>query len=96
MVFALQLLSREWLTKTDRDFLNECIAISRSLPEGDGQFARANYRLSPLYRELGKVRECEEYMEKARAMRRRISKGTVLEDDESIVTYDKLNLWMLW
>ena len=80
----------------NRDLLNECIAISGSLPEGDGQFARANYKLSQLYHEQGKLKEGEEYLEKARAMRRNMSNGTALEDDESIDSYNKLNLWMLW
>ena len=79
-----------------RDLLNECIAIAGSLPEGDGQFARANYRLSQIYHEQGKVREGDEVLEKARVMRRHISNGAALEDEESIDTYNKLNPWMLW
>ena len=42
------------------------------------------------------MREGDEFLEKARVMRRNISNGTALEDDESIDTYDRLNLWMLW
>ena len=76
--------------------LNKCVAISESLPEGDGQFARANYKLSQLYHEQGKVSEGDEFLERARAMKRNIFNRTTSDDDESIETYNKLNLWMLW
>ena len=79
-----------------RDLLNECIAIPGSLPEGDGQFARANYKLSQLYYEQGKESEGDKFHERARVMRRTLSEQTTLDDDESIDTYDRLNLWMLW
>lgn len=80
----------------NRDLLNECIGISGSLPDGDGQCARASYKASQLYHEQGKGKESEEYLKKAKVMRRRISLGDVLEEDESIELYNKLNLWMLW
>lgn len=79
-----------------RDLLHECITISGSLSEGDGQYARANYKLSQLYHEQGKEKESDEFLEKARVVRRKICKAPALEDNESITTYDKLNLWMLW
>ena len=76
--------------------LNKCISISESLPEGDGQFARANYKLSQIHHEQGKASEGGEFLAKARAMKRKISSRTASDNDESIESYDKLNLWMLW
>ena len=78
------------------DLLNECIATSANFSEGDGQFARANYKISQLYAETGKSKDAEESLKQARATRVKMVTGTTLSDDESIETYNKLNLWMLW
>ncbi|KAL8736413.1 MAG: hypothetical protein Q9166_000205 [cf. Caloplaca sp. 2 TL-2023] len=78
------------------DLLNECVTISQSLPEGEGQLARAWYKLHTLYAQEGKIKQSEEAEDKARASRKKILRGSELVEDDSEESYDRLNLWMLW
>ncbi len=76
--------------------MNTCATISESLPEGNGQFARANYKLYQLYQEQGRVTEAEKALTIARDMRHNMAKEKEAELSETIDAYNNLNLWMLW
>jgi len=79
------------------DFLNECIAVSENLPEGDGQQARAHYKLSLIYSQQGgRQSVSDERRVKARALRSRILGQDAVGEDDSEDAYNNLNLWMLW
>ncbi|KAL8781443.1 MAG: hypothetical protein Q9213_005995 [Squamulea squamosa] len=78
------------------DLLHECAAIAQSLPEGEGQLARAWYKLHTLYAQDGKSKESEELLVKARTLRRKLLGCSELEGDDSEESYNSLNLWMLW
>ena len=78
------------------DLLNECVAISESLPEGEGQSARAMFKLSTIYAQEGKIKQGEEFGAKAQALKKKILCGDNLDEDESEEIYNRLNLWMLW
>lgn len=70
--------------------------ISQSLPEGEGQLARACYKLHTIYALEGKSKLSEEFSDKARALRQKIQGVSTLDEDESEESYNRLNLWMLW
>ena len=78
------------------DLINECIAISESLPEGLGQLARAMYKLALLHAEQGRAKISQETKEKARELKAKIRGNEASNDDDSEEAYNRLNLWMLW
>ncbi|KAL9023330.1 MAG: hypothetical protein Q9196_007270 [Gyalolechia fulgens] len=78
------------------DLLNECVTTSQSLPEGEVQLARAWYKLHTIYAQVGKTKQSEELRDKAKALKRKILKGSERYGVESEESYDRLNLWMLW
>jgi hypothetical protein len=75
--------------------LQEAIAISESLPEGEGHLARANYKLSVLCSEMGRLVEGEAYKRRAMELRLKLrpEDGMVPFAEEE---YMKLCPWMLW
>jgi hypothetical protein len=75
--------------------LEEAVAICESLPEGEGHLARANYKLSILCSETGKLGESEAYKQRAMELRLKLHPGAVIvpfAEEE----YMKLCPWMLW
>ncbi|KAL9615519.1 MAG: hypothetical protein Q9167_000032 [Letrouitia subvulpina] len=82
------------------NLLNECIAISGSLVEGEGQQARAMYKLSLVLREQDRIKQSEDALEKATSLRKRIRGAENVHETKSEAEaekeYDRLNLWMLW
>ncbi|KAL8993731.1 MAG: hypothetical protein Q9169_006128 [Polycauliona sp. 2 TL-2023] len=78
------------------ELLHECATISQSLPEGEGQLARAWYKLHTLYAQEGKIPHSEELQTKARLLREKIINSDEPADDDSEESYNRLNLWMLW
>lgn len=85
------------LTLFPRNLLNECVIISQSLPEGEGQLARAWYKLHTLYAQEAKIAQSEEFTTKARRLRKKLLDGVERpEAEDSEESYNQLNLWMLW
>lgn len=75
--------------------LKQLIDISESLNEGEGQLARALYKLSVLYAEKGALAECEACKLRAVEIRGRLrpeDKDAPFEEEY----FSKLTLWMLW
>ena len=81
---------------TRSDLINECIAISESLPEGLGQLARATFKLALLHAEQGRAEISQETREKARGLKARIAGKDASHDEDSEEADNRLNLWMLW
>jgi hypothetical protein len=78
-----------------RELLKRLVAISESLNEGEGQLARANYKLAVLYLEKGMEAESERFKARAIEVRNRLRqepRDVPFEEEE----YMKLCLWMLW
>ena len=76
--------------------MNECVAISESLPEGGGQLARACYELSLLHAKQGRANLSLEFKEKAFAVRTKVLDNGAYIDDDSEDAYNNLKLWILW
>ncbi|KAJ9144548.1 Tetratricopeptide repeat-containing [Pleurostoma richardsiae] len=75
--------------------LEEVVSISETFIEGEGQRARALYKLSEICRERGQQAESAAYKEKAlqaRAAAKPELKDSPFEEAE----FSKLCLWMLW
>lgn len=69
--------------------------VSESFVEGEGQRARALYKLSTLYTERGMLTEAEACREESLKLRAKLKpelKDAPFEEAES----SKLCLWMLW
>ncbi|KAI1776189.1 hypothetical protein F4818DRAFT_373934 [Hypoxylon cercidicola] len=75
--------------------LKQLIDISESLNEGEGQLARALYRLSVLYAEKGELAESNACKSRALEIRGRLRPE---DKDAPFVEecFSKLTLWMLW
>ena len=75
--------------------LKELVMISESLPEGEAQRARANYKLSIILETMGREAESEEYRKKAIDLRAKIR-----PDDDATASkeesFSELCPWMLW
>ncbi|KAI1215007.1 uncharacterized protein F4807DRAFT_466343 [Annulohypoxylon truncatum] len=77
------------------ELLKQLINISESLNEGEGQLARALYKLSIFYAEKGLVEDSETCKKRALEIRGRLRP----EDKEAPFEepyFSKLTLWMLW
>ncbi|KAI9708927.1 MAG: hypothetical protein M1820_003621 [Bogoriella megaspora] len=89
------LLCRQDKKASTIDLLNQLAAIAETLPGGEGQLARANYKLSVLYDQRGDSNQSHTYKEQALEARARFrpqAKDAPFEEDE----FSKLCLWMLW
>jgi hypothetical protein len=75
--------------------LQEVVVISESLPEGEGHLARANYKLSVLFSEMGRRAESEMCKQRALGLRLKLR-----PDDNNVPfaeeEYMRLCPWMLW
>ena len=83
-----------WLT-SNSELLTQLVAISETLNEGEGQLARAKYKLAILYSEKGIAAESENCKAQAIELRGRLrpeAKDAPFEEKE----FMKLCLWMLW
>lgn len=79
----------------DRNLLEESASIAENLAEAEGYLARACFKLSQIYGQLGNGERQKHYMEKAETIRKRIcNKDKFPEASED--AYDSLVLWMLW
>jgi hypothetical protein len=71
------------------------VSISETFVEGEGQRARALFKLSKIYEEREREAESRDCRERAVALRDKIKpelKGAPVEE----VEFSKLCLWMLW
>ncbi len=71
------------------------MSIAETLVEGDGQRARALYRLAELYAEKGMAAESKRHRDTALELRSALKpelKDAPFEEAE----FSKLCLWMLW
>lgn len=78
-----------------RQLLEEIVDISETLAEGEGQQARALYKLAKIQAERGmqaKSEDCKEKAEKLWAKLRPELKDAPFEE----ATFSELCLWMLW
>lgn len=83
------------LMLVDRNLLEESVSIAENLVEAEGYLARACFKLSQIYGQLGNAERQKYYMERAETIRRRIcNKDKFPEASEE--AYDSLVLWMLW
>jgi hypothetical protein len=79
----------------DRNLLEESVSTAENLVEAEGYLARACFKLSQIYGQLGNAERQTHYMEKAETIRKRIcNKDKFPEASEE--AYDSLVLWMLW
>ncbi len=75
--------------------LIDLVMIAESLPEGEGQLARALYKLSVLCGEMDRHADSERYKQRAfevQAKLRPDQKDTLFDED----SFAKLCPWMLW
>jgi hypothetical protein len=77
------------------ELLKQLVDIAGALGKGEGQLARASYKLSVLYSEKGAVLEAESSKAKAIEIRNRLRPQDKAApfDNES---FSRLTLWMLW
>jgi hypothetical protein len=79
----------------NRELLTQLADIAGSIPEGQGQLARAQFKLSVLYDEAGREdasRAALEIAEKSRKeIRPELANAALIEDE-----FNKLCPWMLW
>jgi hypothetical protein len=71
------------------------VKISETFAEGEGQRARALYKLSCIYAERGRLAESEDCKEESLKLRAQLKpelEDAPFEEDE----FSKLCLWMLW
>jgi hypothetical protein len=71
------------------------VSIAENIPEAKGYEARAQFRLSRLYKILANEEKCQQYEIAARKARSEITHNT-LNTDLTEKDYDNLVLWMLW
>lgn len=79
----------------NRELLEELVSISETFVEGEGQGARALFKLSQLYDETGRAAESKYCRERAVALRDKVNpdlQGAPVEESE----FSKLCPWMLW
>lgn len=83
------------LSQDISEFLKQLIAISQTLSEGEGQLARAEFKLAMLYREKGMITESDQCKVEALRLRKKLRPQ---EDNEPFEedSFMKLCLWMLW
>ncbi|KAI0199004.1 TPR-like protein [Astrocystis sublimbata] len=101
LAFRQKLLGNRLKTRLDDhtaaaiELLKQLIDIAGALVEGEGQLARALYKLSILYSEKGAASEADLAKAKATEIRNRLRPENcdAAFDGES---FSKLTLWMLW
>lgn len=79
----------------NRELLEELTSISETFVEGEGQRARALFKLSQVYEERGRRAESKDYRERAVALRDKVDpglQGAPVEAGE----FSELCPWMLW
>ena len=82
------------LTKS-RDLLRQLVAIAETLNEGQGQLARAEYKLAILLEEKGMGADADACKLRALDLRKKLRPQDMdapFEED----SFMKLCLWMLW
>jgi len=89
------LLDEQDKTASAIELLSQLVAIAETLNEGEGQLARALYKLAVLYERRGMASEtftCKTRALELRAKLKPQAKDTPFEEEE----FNKLCLWMLW
>ena len=84
-----------YFNPASRQLLEEIVDISETFVEGEGQRARALYRLTKIYEDRGNQAEstaCKERALRLRAALRPELQEAPFEEAE----FSKLCLWMLW
>ncbi|KAI0531916.1 P-loop containing nucleoside triphosphate hydrolase protein [Xylaria digitata] len=82
-------------TSSAIQLLEEIVSISETFVEGEGQRARALYKLSEIHSHVGMQKESDAYRDKALALLANLRpelKDAPFEE----ATFSKLCLWMLW
>jgi hypothetical protein len=77
------------------ELLEELVSISETFVEGEGQRARALFKLSQIHEGRDRETESKDCRERAVALRDKVKpslKGAPVEEGE----FSKLCLWMLW
>ncbi|KAI0157224.1 hypothetical protein GGR57DRAFT_461278 [Xylariaceae sp. FL1272] len=77
------------------ELLKQLIDIAGALNEGEGQLARALYKLSTIYAEKGATSDAEACKMRALEVRNRLRPENKDADFEE-ESFSKLTLWMLW
>jgi hypothetical protein len=75
--------------------LQQLVTIAETLHEGQGQLARAYYKLAILHEERGLKGDSENYKARAMEIRARF-RPTAADAPFSEEEFMKLCLWMLW
>lgn len=83
------------LTLDISDFLKQLVEVSQALSEGEGQLARAWYKLAVLYEKKGMLAESDQCKADALRLRNklRVQDADMPFEEDSFM---KLCLWMLW
>ena len=79
----------------NRELLEELISISETFVEGEGQRARALFKLSQIHEERGRKVDSKDCRDRAVALRDKVNpdlQGAPVEGSEFL----KLCPWMLW
>ncbi|KAI1147262.1 P-loop containing nucleoside triphosphate hydrolase protein [Nemania diffusa] len=82
-------------TRSAIQLLQEIVSISEAFLEGEGQRARALYKLSEIHRHMGQQKESDAYRDQALTQLASLKpelKNAPFEE----ATFSKLCLWMLW
>lgn len=95
MSFMLTANHRVSNTKCSRELLNQLVAISESLNEGEGQLARAYFKLSMIYKDRGMTLESQTCKDKAMQLRAKLQPEAEYAPFEE-AEFMKLCPWMLW
>ncbi|KAK5630391.1 hypothetical protein RRF57_006106 [Xylaria bambusicola] len=91
---ATMLLDENHVNSAAR-LLEEIVSISETFVEGEGQRARALYKLSEIYASLGQQKESDACRSKATTLLANLKPELKHEPFEE-ATFSKLCLWMLW
>ncbi|KAI0113624.1 P-loop containing nucleoside triphosphate hydrolase protein [Nemania sp. FL0031] len=89
------MLFDEGHTRSAIQLLQEIIGISETFVEGEGQRARALYKLSEIHTDMGLQSESDVYREEALALLANL-KPELKDAPFEEATFAKLCLWMLW
>ena len=79
--------------------MRECASITENLPEGQGQLARALYKLSVLSLQQGREKQGREYRKRAEGIKAKVTGNVTSEElsgEAAEAQYNDLNPWMLW
>ncbi|GAP84174.1 putative NB-ARC and TPR domain protein [Rosellinia necatrix] len=95
MYDVASILHRQQHVASAITLLEKLVDIAGALNEGEGQLARALYKLSVVYHEKGATSEAEDNKMKALEIRNRLrphEQDAPFEEE----SFSKLTLWMLW